>query len=530
MKIWWLNLYFLLLYLKPSGSSIQHKPTFARFNAQPHIVTPETTSPQDQLAFPTTYAYLFRLIAIYTPLKWIDEVLEETRLRLSSLNKYKTKTQARIDAYFEDFKTKQYNVLQEAQDKLEGRLNNVNSMYEKAMESLGAQRKAIDDLNSMKAPTIKSYDSLDQFRKEFNESFNAFTTKYYKPRPKRRRLFEEPKIVTESVHELTKRLQSQWQDARASITSQSKVSDSKFKSLIKDISIFQEDTNKRAQIFMDKSKTALAKAYNKRDIKRERYALGVEYERLSKEGLSWIEARTRQLEMRVKTLQETISRTTQIYEELLIKRQSGMYYTSLIDGNLNKALNLLDPNDSGWSLIKSENGIDVYQKFPDGKFACVKAETIINASPQAVLDLLTDNSKVHLYNSLAEPGTMRDIEVVSRDTRVKWVRAMPMFPLKTRDFCTLFHVCKLKDGTVALVSSATTHTDAPLTNKHCRASIIIGANIIHPIPKNRHSCKLSMLTQLDPGGIIPSVIMNNVCADGPIGFFSGVSKSVAGTG
>ena len=203
---------------------------------------------------------------------------------------------------------------------------------------------------------------------------------------------------------------------------------------MKDISLFQEDTNKRAKTFMDNSKNALAKAYSKQDVKRERYALGLEYEKLSKEGLSWIEARTRRLEQRVKTLQETIYKTTQIYEELVNKRQSGMYYTSLIDGNLNKALNLLDPNDQGWSLIKSDNGIDVYQKFPGGKFACVKATTTINASPREVLDLLTDNSRVHHYNSLAEPGTMRDIEVVSEDTRVKWVRAMPMFPFKTISF------------------------------------------------------------------------------------------------
>ncbi len=523
---WWLNLYLFLLELTSSSSSIQYRPTFTRSNVHPSSIHSEVSSSRDQVTFPTTYAYLFRLITISTPLKWIDEVIEETRLRLTSLNRYKTKTQARIDNYFEDFKARQYDVLQDAQMKLENRLNNVNGMYERAAESLRAQRKAIDDLNAMNAPTIKTYDSLDQFRREFNESLNAFTTKYYKPMPKRKRFFEEPKIVTESVQELTQRLQSQWQDARASITTQSIVSDSKFKNLIEDINVFQEDTNKRAQIFMERSKSALAKAYSKQDVKRERYNLGIEYEKLSKEGLSWIEARTRQLEMRVKTLQETISTTTQIYEELLNKRQSGMYYTSLIDGNLNKALNLLDSDDPGWSLIKSENGIDIYQKFPDGKFACVKAVTTINASPQAILKLLTDNSRVHHYNSLAEPGTMRDIEVVSQDTRVQYVRAMPMFPLKTRDFCTLFHVRKLKDGTIALVSSATTHTDAPSTNKYCRASIVIGANIIQPIPNYRHKCKLSMLTQLDPGGIIPPAVVNNVCSNGPLGFFEGVSKSV----
>ena len=522
MGAWWLDLCLLCLFLSYSQSSLQHKPTFGSWS----VLKQQEQQQQQQTSFPATYGYLFRLFTISTPLKWIDEALEETRLRLLTFNKYKAKTQAHIDTYFEEFKAKQYDVLQEAQIKLENRLYNANNMYEKATEMLRAQRKALDDLNRVKAPTLKTYDSLDQFRREFNESLNAFTTKYYKPKPKKRTSFEEPKIVTESVNELTQRLQSQWQDYRASITTQSELRDNKFKNLMKDISLFQEDTNKRAKTFMDNSKNALAKAYSKQDVKRERYALGLEYEKLSKEGLSWIEARTRRLEQRVKTLQETIYKTTQIYEELVNKRQSGMYYTSLIDGNLNKALNLLDPNDQGWSLIKSDNGVDVYQKFPGGKFACVKATTTINASPREVLDLLTDNSRVHHYNSLAEPGTMRDIEVVSEDTRVKWVRAMPMFPFKTRDFCTLVHVRKLKDGTVALVSTATSHTNAPVARKYCRASIVIGANIIRPIPTDKRKCKLSMLTQLDPGGIIPSVVINSVCSDGPLGFFDGVSKSI----
>ena len=525
MHSWWISLHLFCLFWTSSWST-SFAPSY-RIDAQSSILPSGFSSSRQPVKFPAAHQYIFRLITNSKPLKWIDEVLEETKLRLLSLNKYKTKTQARLDAYFEDFKARQHNVLLEAQEKLENRLNIANSMYEKAAETLKLQRKAIDDLDAIKAPTIKTYDSLEQFRREFNESLNALSTRYYKPKPKKKRLFEEPKVVTENIQELTQKLQSQWQDARASISTQSEISDRKFKDLMKDFSHFQEDSNKRAKDFMDKSKTALAKAYNKQDIKQERYALGLEYEKLSKEGFSWIEARMRQLETRMKTLQESISKTTQIYEELLNKRQSGMYYASLIDGNLNKALNLLDPDDPGWSLIRSENGIDVYQKFPGGKFACVKAVAIINASPQKVLDLLTDNSKVHLYNSLAEPHTTRDIEVVSQDTRVKWVRAIPMFPLKTRDFCTLFHIRRLKDGTVALVSSATTHTDAPLGDRYCRASIIIGANIIHPIPKERHKCKLSMLTQLDPGGIIPPLIINNVCTNGPLGFFDGVSNSIS---
>ena len=168
----------------------------------------------------------------------------------------------------------------------------------------------------------------------------------------------------------------------------------------------------------------------------------------------------------------------------------------------------------------------MYLKYPGGKFACVKGTHIVSASPHKVFELLIDNGRVHEYNSLAEPGTMRDIESISDDTKIKWVRAMPIFPFKTRDFCTLTHWRKLKDGTIAIISSATTHNNAPITNKYCRASIVIGANIIRPIVGHSNKCELTMLTQLDPGGILPPVLVNQVCSSGPIGFFDGIESSL----
>ena len=47
--------------------------------------------------------------------------LHGLRLKAYEFNKYKTKTQARIEAYFEEFKARQFDVLQEAQVKLENR-------------------------------------------------------------------------------------------------------------------------------------------------------------------------------------------------------------------------------------------------------------------------------------------------------------------------------------------------------------------------------------------------------------------------
>lgn len=74
-----------------------------------------------------------------------------------------------------------------------------------------------------------------------------------------------------------------------------------------------------------------------------------------------------------------------------------------------------------------------------------------------------------------------------------------------------------------------------------RGSIILGASIIQPVPGNPRRSKLTMITQVDPGGFTPPMIVNQVfyiiianinvgvlfcfcqlCAMGPIGFMKNI--------
>jgi len=71
--------------------------------------------------------------------------------------------------------------------------------------------------------------------------------------------------------------------------------------------------------------------------------------------------------------------------------------------------------------------------------------------------------------------------VVMLDDQVVWVGSPPIFPFKPRDFCTVVHVRKLKDGTVVILNRATKHRLAPETNEYQRAAIILAANIIQPV-------------------------------------------------
>ena len=46
----------------------------------------------------------------------------------------------------------------------------------------------------------------------------------------------------------------------------------------------------------------------------------------------------------------------------------------------------------------------------------------------------------------------RDLENVAENTKVVWACSQPVFPFKARDFCTVVHFRKLKDGTAIVLN------------------------------------------------------------------------------
>ena len=144
----------------------------------------------------------------------------------------------------------------------------------------------------------------------------------------------------------------------------------------------------------------------------------------------------------------------------------------------------------------------------------------INSPPQKVMTLLSDTTRVREYNSLFEQG--KEVAIVSDDTKILWATTPPIFPMKPRDFCMVWHVRKLKDGTCVVLNRAVEHPSAPVTREYVRASIVLGASIIQPVPGDSRRSRLTMITQLNPGGFAPPTLVNFLCTVGPIGFMKNV--------
>lgn len=182
---------------------------------------------------------------------------------------------------------------------------------------------------------------------------------------------------------------------------------------------------------------------------------------------------------------------------------------------------------AGWTLIRAEEGIEVYRRFmgagPGSQFACVMCNGVVNSAPKSVLELFEDNTRVPEYNSFYARG--KDLETVAENTKVTWAATPPVFPFKPRDFVTVIHIRKLKDGTYVVLNRATTHSMAPPSPQYVRASIVLAANIIQPIPGHPNKCRLTMITQMDPGGFAPPMAVNHICTLGPIGFMKNIETA-----
>ena len=267
----------------------------------------------------------------------------------------------------------------------------------------------------------------------------------------------------------------------------------------------------------------------KRDINRERRTIEREIRRFEKDGADWIDQQKQSFEAQFKALQASFKATNTAYEELISKRKASIFYTQLNDANLNRVLNMIDMEGSdskAWQLMKEEAGYSLFRRFfnngKGSKFACVMVRGVVAAPPKKILALFEDDTRRKEYNNMYLRG--EDLEYVADNTKIQWACTTPIFPLKARDFVTLVHIRKLKDGTLVYLNTACDHKQKPPGKEgFVRGQIVLAANIMQPIKGKPSHCDVTMMTQIDLGGFAPTPIVNTLAMSGPIGFMKGLA-------
>ncbi|CAN0154647.1 unnamed protein product, partial [Phaeothamnion confervicola] len=182
----------------------------------------------------------------------------------------------------------------------------------------------------------------------------------------------------------------------------------------------------------------------------------------------------------------------------------------------------------GWEHVTTSQGVTVWRNLlavagggADGpQFACIKAAAVIDAPVDVVYRLFADNDRVHEYNEHCRE--LCDLEVLDSRTKITWAASGRMGPFKARDFCSLVHIRRLGDGTLAQVSRPARHRAAPCTDRYVRSEVLLAGNFMRPLPSDSSKTEFLSLTHLNPGGAAESragaMLVNNLAVNGPVTF------------
>ena len=440
-----------------------------------------------------------------------------------------------VSQSFEVFLTSQRAFGASSKGTLERYMTTLDRLYDEIVQTRSKQQAALDELTKQSYIRPRSIDeSLESFKRVYNESLallphtlpSATAARSKKKQPS---LLQSPQSERDSfasqIDSMTRALTTSWDGVLGAASGLTERTGEAVQTTLEDLHGLQGNLLSRARnIFNASLASALSSSSSsssssttaafptRQAFDRERSALEQRFRDLEREGQSWVQQRAGQLESSIKLIREGFASSTLAYEELVSKRKASMYYTALSDSCLAQVLKVIDLKTAkGWKLIRQEDGYTVYRRMMEGlgsQYACVMCSGVINAPPKDVYALFEDSTRVTEYNSFYAKG--RVVEVVAENTKISWAATPPVFPFKPRDFCTLIHSRKLKDGTYVVLNKAAKHPDAPPVPGYVRGSIVLAANIIRPVPGFGRKTHLTMLTQLDPGGFAPPVAVNHV--------------------
>jgi hypothetical protein len=457
------------------------------------------------------------------------------------LSQYRDTINNAVGKYIDTFRSDQNQLLIDAQSDFKAYTKAFNQLYEDMSATLLRQQEAVKALE-YKRPRLMD-ESLENFMQFYNESMSPFLATHSKHVSDastvskkyllRRKMIKKNERIVQSFYSrfVGSQLRDNWDSMRMSAQETVQNAEDSVRVALDDYHKLQEELALNAKQITIKSQEIIKNTLDKRLVRKETELLKSNLKNLENVGSQWLDEQMLKLDQALKVLQDRIQATSSLYEDLIVKRQASYYVTSQNDYTLNKILKLIDPakqTQQGWKLLKEESGYKVWRKFmppgmPGSQYACVMCSGIINASPTAVFSLFADNSRVPEYNSFYLRG--KDLESIGDSTKVTWTATPPIFPFKPRDFVTAIHARKLKDGTIVVLNRAMQHAAAPVSSTYVRAQIILAANIIEPIKNDSKKCKLTMITQMDPGGFAPPVIINHICTLGPIGFLQNVEAA-----
>jgi hypothetical protein len=171
---------------------------------------------------------------------------------------------------------------------------------------------------------------------------------------------------------------------------------------------------------------------------------------------------------------------------------------------------------SGWKLSNEKEGIKIYTSvMPDSKIKAIKVECELNATAPQLVALLMDvnNAPEWVYHT----KSCVLIKQVSPSELYYYSEVNLPWPAANRDFVAHLTVTQNPDTKVVTIDGPAVPGFVPIKKGVVRIDHSNGKWII--IPSGTDQVKVEYTIHVDPGGALPSWLVNMFATEGPLKIF-----------
>lgn len=183
-------------------------------------------------------------------------------------------------------------------------------------------------------------------------------------------------------------------------------------------------------------------------------------------------------------------------------------------------------NDKLWNQVNQQDGVTVWKALVDVKnyhpihnsspkedadSATIRSEAILNASPEEVYNLFSDDNRVHEYNENC--NQLEDLELISENSKINWSATGKFGPFSARDFVTLvtFRYLGPQKGYLSLCASVEHPKLAPNKNGFVRSQIQLAATFMEPVDGQPNKTRFIQVMQVGSlGGVADSPMAKRI--------------------
>lgn len=176
-----------------------------------------------------------------------------------------------------------------------------------------------------------------------------------------------------------------------------------------------------------------------------------------------------------------------------------------------------------WKLERNRNGIQVYSaEFPNSRIRAIKVVANYDASPEQIADIVMDiNTSTEWVSHLKSCYL---IKRVSQDEFYYYAEVQLPWPVLNRDFVA--HLTRVED-----IQTRTITIDGPAVaglvpekKGTVRINNSVGKWIIAPLDSNL--ARVEYVLHVDPGGLLPSWLVNIFSSDTPMQIFENLRREL----